>query len=217
MKLKSKLVIGFSTLLAVMLVLTLIGYDRISFMNRQMDTIFQDRYQKVQNANGMRGEVNNMARKLTNMISSNDATTYDVSRQEIEMMTKKAEDYFKTIKESISIAEEQQLLMRIERAVNEYLVYQNKTLELLASNDYRGADSLRNSTGQAVQEEMLTSLNELSSYEDHKINEDIKTAKAAYDRSVQVFIYLMVGGLLIGMLVILWILPVFHGGLMLSL
>lgn len=213
MKLRSKLVIGFTTLLALMLVLTLIGYDRISFMNSQMDTILQDRYQKVRNANEMRGEVNNMARKLTNMISSNDPTTFDISKQEIEMMTKQAEDYYNTIKESISIAEEQQLLDRIESAASEYLVYQNKTLELLASNDAKGADSLRNSTGQAVQEEMLTSLNELSSYENQRINEDINDVKAAYDRSVQVFIYLMAGGLLLGLLVILWILPSISRGI----
>ena len=46
MKLRSKLVIGFTTLLALMLVLTLIGYDRISYMNDQMDQIYQDRYQR---------------------------------------------------------------------------------------------------------------------------------------------------------------------------
>ncbi|KOR82085.1 response regulator [Paenibacillus solani] len=213
MKLRSKLVIGFTTLLALMLVLTLIGYDRISFMNSQMDTIFQDRYQKVRNSSGMRGEVNNMARELTNMILSNDESTFAVSKQEIETMTKQAEDYFAAIKESISAAEEQQLLVRIERAVNEYLIYQNKTLELLASNDNDGANSLRNSTGQAAQEEMLTSLNELSGYQNQKINDDINTAKAAYDRSVQVFIYLMAGGLLVGMLVILWILPSISRGI----
>ncbi|EGG34106.1 response regulator [Paenibacillus sp. HGF5] len=207
MKLKSKLVIGFTTLLALMLVLTLIGYDRISYMNNQMDQIFQERYQKVRNSSGMRGEVNNMARELTNMILSNDPSTYTVSKQEIETMTAQAEEYFRAIKESVNTAEEQQLLVRIERAVNEYIVYQNKTLELLSTSDADGANALRNSTGQSVQEEMLISLNELSSYENQKINDDIAAAKAAYDRSVQMFIYIMAGGLLIGMLVILWILP----------
>ncbi|MBY0163941.1 response regulator [Cytobacillus firmus] len=207
MKLKSKLVIGFTTLLALMLVLTLIGYDRISYMNNQMDQIYQERYQKVRNSSGMRGEVNNMARELTNMILSNDPSTYTVSKQEIENMTAQAEEYFRLIKKSVNTAEEQQLLVRIERAVNEYIVYQNKTLELLSTSDADGANALRNSTGQSVQEEMLISLNELSSYENQKINDDIAAAKAAYDRSVQMFIYIMAGGLLIGMLVILWILP----------
>lgn len=207
MKLKSKLVIGFTTLLALMLVLTLIGYDRISYMNSQMDKIYEERYQKVRNSSGMRGEVNNMARELTNMILSNDQSTYAVSKQEIESMTTKAVEYFSFIQDSVNTAEEQQLLVRIERAVNEYIVYQNKTLDLLANSDADEANSLRNSTGQSVQDEMLTSLNELSSYENQKINDDITAAKAAYDRSVQMFIYIMAGGLLIGMLVILWILP----------
>lgn len=207
MKLRSKLVIGFTTLLALMLVLTLIGYDRISYMNDQLNQIYQDRYQKVRNSSAMRGEVNDMARELTNMILSNDQSTFAVSEQELETMTARAQTYFKAIKESANAAEEQQLLVRIERAVNQYIVYQNKTLELLAKSNATEANLLRNSTGQSVQEEMLMSLNELSSYENQKINDDITAAKAAYDRSVQMFIYLMAGGLLLGMLVILWILP----------
>ncbi|MGC6585393.1 response regulator [Paenibacillus sp. Dod16] len=207
MKLRSKLVIGFTTLLALMLVLTLIGYDRISYMNDQLNQIYQDRYQKVRNSSAMRGEVNDMARELTNMILSNDQSTFAVSEQELETMTARAQTYFQAIKESANAAEEQQLLVRIERAVNQYIVYQNKTLELLAKSNATEANLLRNSTGQSVQEEMLMSLNELSSYENQKINDDITAATAAYDRSVQMFIYLMAGGLLLGMLVILWILP----------
>ncbi|GIP01077.1 hypothetical protein J14TS5_61620 [Paenibacillus lautus] len=207
MKLRSKLVIGFTTLLALMLVLTLIGYDRITYMNDQMDQVYQERYQKVRNSSAMRGEVNDMARELTNMILSNDQSTYAVSEQELETMTTQAQAYFKAIKESANTAEEQQLLVRIDRAVNQYIVYQNKTLELLAKSNATEANLLRSSTGQAVQEEMLTSLNELSSYENQKINDEITAAKAAYGRSVQMFIYIMAGGLLIGMLVILWILP----------
>ncbi|MGG3506034.1 response regulator [Paenibacillus lautus] len=207
MKLRSKLVIGFTTLLALMLVLTLIGYDRITYMKDQMDQVYQERYQKVRNSSAMRGEVNDMARELTNMILSNDQSTYAVSEQELETMTTQTQAYFKAIKESANTAEEQQLLVRIDRAVNQYIVYQNKTLELLAKSNATEANLLRSSTGQAVQEEMLTSLNELSSYENQKINDEITAAKAAYDRSVQMFIYIMAGGLLIGMLVILWILP----------
>ncbi|GAB6927231.1 hypothetical protein JCM10914A_12140 [Paenibacillus sp. JCM 10914] len=207
MRLKSKLVIGFVTLIALMLVLTLIGYDRISYMNSQLETIYAERYQKVRNASGMRGEVNNMARELTNIILSNDRSTFEVSKQEVESIAARAMEHFAEIKESNNTAEEQQLIVRIERAMNDYIVYQNKTLDLLAEDNLAEANALRNASGQAVQVEMLTSLNELSGYENQKINDDISAAEAAYDRSVQLFIYIMAGGLLIGLLIILWILP----------
>lgn len=113
MKLRSKLVIGFTTLLALMLVLTLIGYDRITYMKDQMDQVYQERYQKVRNSSAMRGEVNDMARELTNMILSNDQSTYAVSEQELETMTTQTQAYFKAIKESANTAEEQQLLVRL--------------------------------------------------------------------------------------------------------
>jgi len=207
MKLRSKLIIGFSTLLALMLVLTLIGYDRVSYMKSQMDTIYDERYEKVWTSSSLRGEVNDMARVLTNLIMSNDQETFSVSRQQIETMTDEALAYFNSIRETVNTAEEQQLLVRIERALNDYVVYQNKTLDLLSKGNSAEANALRNSTGQVVQEEALTSLNELNGYQNMKISDDIAAARAAYERSVQIFIYLMAGGLLIGLLVIAWILP----------
>lgn len=207
MKLRSKLIIGFSTLLALMLVLTLIGYDRVSYMKSQMDTIYDERYEKVWTSSSLRGEVNDMARVLTNLITSNDQETFSVSRQQIETMTDEALEYFNSIRETVNTAEEQQLLVRIERALNDYIVYQNKTLDLLSKGNAAEANALRNSTGQVVQEEALTSLNELNGYQNMKISDDIAAARAAYNRSVQIFIYIMAGGLLIGLLVIAWILP----------
>jgi GAF domain-containing protein len=207
MKLRSKLIIGFSTLLALMLVLTLIGYDRVSYMKSQMDTIYDERYDKVRTSSALRGEVNDMARLLTNAVISNDQGTFSVSRQQIETMTEEAFEYFKSISGTVNTAEEQQLLTRIDKALNDYIVYQNKTLDLLSKGSSAEANTLRNTTGQTVQEEALSSLNELSAYQNMKISDDIAAARAAYNRSVQIFIYIMAGGLLIGLLVIAWILP----------
>lgn len=206
-KIKSKLVIGFSTLLAVMLVLTLVGYDRLSFMNDQLNSIYSDRYQKVRDSSAMRGQVNNMARTLTNMMLSKETATSAKMKREIEQMTEVAADQYASLKKQQNSAEELQLLERIEKATTQYLDYQNRTLELLGKGDLSGANSYRITTGQAVQEEMLDSLNALSNYEDFKISEDIADAKSAYDRSLMITTIFMAAGLIVGLVVILWIVP----------
>ncbi|KKO53036.1 response regulator [Paenibacillus sp. DMB20] len=207
MKIKSKLVIGFATLLAIMLVLTLVGYDRLSFMNGQLDSIYSDRYQKVRDSSAMRGQVNDMARTLTNMMLSKETATSAKMKQQIEQMTEVAADYYSSLKKQQNSAEELQLLERIEKATIQYLDYQNRALELLGEGNLSSANSFRITTGQAVQEEMLDSLNALSSYEDHKISEDIADAKSAYERSLMTTTIFMAAGLILGLIVILWIVP----------
>ncbi|MGM1047458.1 MAG: response regulator [Bacillota bacterium] len=207
MKIKSKLVIGFTTLLTIMLILTLIGYDRISFMNQQLDTIYSERYLKVRDSSAMRGQVNDMARTLTNMMLSEETATSDKARAEIEAIDQEVSVYFDGLIKGINTAEEQQLLDRIEKAREQYVGYQSRTLELLAEGNLSGANSYRITTGQAVQEEMLDSLNALSSYQNAKINEDIEDAKTAYERSIQITTFFMAAGLLIGLIVFLWVVP----------
>ncbi|PAK50838.1 response regulator [Paenibacillus sp. 7541] len=207
MKLRSKLVIGFSTLLGLMLVLTMVGYDRLSYMRDQMDTIYGERYQKVRDSSQMRGEVNNMARALTNLIATGTVDNFEASRHEIQSMTDRAFELYGTLHQSVTSAEEQQFLARIDDAVGSYVDYQNHILELMEAGDIQEANRIRITSGQAVQEEMLSSLNALADYEDQKIAEDIELAQSAYERSIQMSIYLMSGGLLLGFLVILWIVP----------
>lgn len=83
MKIKAKLLIGFGAMLAIMLALTMIGYDRLNYMNNQLQG-YQDRYMKGRSSSGMRGEVNDMARILTTTMLSADASSVESQKNEIE-------------------------------------------------------------------------------------------------------------------------------------
>lgn len=207
MKIRSKLVIGFTTLLAIMLVLTLVGYDRISFMNGQLDTIYNERYLKVRDSSAVRGQVNDMARALTNMMLSDDTANSEQAVNNIRAMDQKVDTLMDILKKSGNTAEEQQLIDRIEKARGEYAGYQSRTLDLLSEGNLSAANAYRITAGQDVQEEMLDSLNALSSYQNAKINEDIADAKSAYERSIQITTFFMAVGLLLGLVVILWVVP----------
>lgn len=207
MKIKSKLIIGFATLLIIMLIIALVGYDRLSYMNKQMDTIYNDGYQKVRESSALRGQVNDMARILTNMMLSKETAASQPERELIEQMTKESSSYFISLKEKVDSSEEQQLLDRIEKAGSEYLDYQARALELLGKGEISAANAFRSTKGQNVQEEMLDSLNALAEFENSRINQSISDAKQAYDRSLLITSIFMAAGLLFGLLVILWVVP----------
>ncbi|MFP4974241.1 response regulator [Paenibacillus sp. CN-4] len=213
MKIKAKLIIGFSAMLAILLALTMIGLDRLNYMNNQLNGIYQDRYQKVRYTSGMRAQVNDMARILTTVMLNSDTQSVDSQRSEIDSRKVRADRFLEQIRSSMTSAEEQQMVARIEKAYSSYLDYQERTTGLLADGDSQSANAYRNAAGQSIQNEVLDSLNSLADFEDYKIAEDISSAQSAYDMSFQIVTLITIVGLLLGLGVILWIIPSINRGL----
>ncbi|MFD1775221.1 response regulator [Paenibacillus rhizophilus] len=212
MKIKAKLLIGFSALLLILMALALVGYDRLHYMNKQLDSIYQDRYQKIRASSGMRGEVNDMARILTNIMLNPDVNM-NVQRNEIEQSIAKSKEYIAQMGSTKKSAEEQQMFARIDEATEAYFSYQERVLTLLNNGERAAAGAYRNSVGTNIQNEVLASLNSLAEYENFKISEEIDNAKNSYQSSIQVVTMVIFAGLLLGLGVILWVLPSITRGL----
>lgn len=212
MKIKAKLLIGFSSMLAIMLALTMIGYDRLNYMSDQLDS-FTARYDKGRASSGLRGEVNDMARILTTAMLNADVETVDIQKTELENKVVKADGHLKTIEASLTSADEIEILNRIENAYAAYMNYQNKAVEMLEAGYFQNANAYRNSEGQDIQNEMLNSLNSLSDYNANRMTEETNLAQDASERSIQMVTLIMVVGLLLGLGVILWVIPSITRGL----
>lgn len=212
MKIKAKLLIGFSAILAIMVALTMIGYDRLHYMSGQLDS-YQERYTKGRASSGLRGEVNDMARILTTSMLNADTTSVEAQKSEIDAKVVKADEHLKNIEASLKTAEELQMLSRIENSYTAYLKYQDKVLEMLSAGLFQNANTYRNTEGQAIQNEVLDSLNDLSDYNAFRMTEETNKAQAASDRSIQMVTLIMVIGLLLGLGVILWVIPSITRGL----
>ncbi|ETT62677.1 multi-sensor hybrid histidine kinase [Paenibacillus sp. FSL H8-237] len=212
MKIKAKLLIGFSAMLAIMLALTMIGYDRLDYMNGQLEG-YQDRYMKGRSSSGMRGEVNDMARILTTTMLSADTSTVESQKKEIDKKIAKANEHYDKIKESMTSAEEMQIVTQIDDSYTIYLNYQEKILKLLSAGYFQNASTYSNTEGQAIQNAVLNALNSLSDYNAFIMNEESAKAKDAYQSSTQMVILMMIVGLLLGLGVVLWIIPSITRGL----
>ncbi|KAA9002106.1 response regulator [Paenibacillus spiritus] len=213
MKIKAKLLIGFSALLVIMLALTMVGFDRLKFMNHQLDSIYQDRYQKIRASSGFRGEANDISRVLANLLLNPDATDSDAQRSEMNRMLNRAQEYLKTLRDAEKTADEQQLARQVEDSWNAFETYRVQVLEMLDRGESVKANAYRNNTGLAAQIEMLNSLNSLADFEDRAISDEISDSKSAYERSIQAVSVIMIVGLLLGLGVILWVLPSITRGL----
>ncbi|SEU25395.1 response regulator [Paenibacillus sp. NFR01] len=212
MKIKGKLLIGFSALLAIMLALTIIGLDRLNYMSGQLDSI-QQKYVKGRYASGLRGEVNDMARILTTTMLNADTLTVEAQEKVLDTKTTTARAYLKSLEDALTLADERDFLSRIEKAYAAYEDYQNKVVELMGEGYFQNANTYRNTSGQAIQDEVLASINALTDHNANVMNEEYDAAKAAHERSIQIVTLVMVVGLLLALGIILWVIPSISRGL----
>ncbi|MDQ0091270.1 CheY-like chemotaxis protein/GAF domain-containing protein [Paenibacillus anaericanus] len=213
MKIKNKLVIGFSSLMVIMLVMTFTAYDRLTYMNDQLDSLYSNRYMKIKNSTSLRGEINDSARIITNVLQVQNQDYFDKEWARLESKNEMATSLLATIKSEVNTMEERKMLTSIEEANQEFLNYQKRVLNYLSTGDYQGANAYRISIGQETQDNLLDILNEMKQYQDLQIDEDINQAKQAYEESIQVMIVIICAGLLLGLTIILWVIPSIGRGL----
>ncbi|KAF6577190.1 response regulator [Paenibacillus sp. EKM212P] len=212
MKIRNKLLIGFGSLMAILLVLTLISYDRMGSLNEQLNQVYQDRYMKVRKTTAIRGQVNDMAKVMANLIL-NPGSSVSEAKRELDDISATGTKVLASLQTNSGTSEEQQQVDRVTVAWNEFLSYEQRLVSLLGQDRIDEANAFRNSTGLPAQEEAMDSINALAVFQDREIDTDMKQANQAYEESVQITTILMAAGLIMGLLVILWVLPSIAKGL----
>lgn len=212
MKIRNKLLIGFTALMAIMIVLTFVSYERLNSSNQQIDQMYQERYLKVRYTSAARGEVNDIAKVLANLLL-NPNNSISAADGDLKEMQENGERYLEEVRNRADSAPEHQLVDRVNTAWEAYNAYAAKQVSLMSQNRAEDANNYRNSIGLAVQKEAVDSLNALSRYQDQEIDTEIKDANAAYMRAVQITVAIMIAGLLLALGVIMWVLPSITRGL----
>ncbi len=68
MRLKTKLFLGFASILAIMAVVFGISIHNLDLSNRNVDKAQQERYQKIKFANAVQDEINNISRYYRDLV-----------------------------------------------------------------------------------------------------------------------------------------------------
>ncbi|KAF6615834.1 response regulator [Paenibacillus sp. EKM102P] len=212
MKIRNKLLIGFGSLMAILLVLTLISYDRMGSLNEQLNQVYQERYVKVRKTTAIRGQVNDMAKVMANLIL-NPGSSVSEAKREMDDISATGTKVLASLQTDSGTSEEQQQIDRVAVTWKDYLNYEERLVSLLEQDRIEEANAFRNSTGLPAQEEAMDSINTLAVFQDREIDNDMKQANQAYEESVQITTILMAAGLMMGLLVILWVLPSIAKGL----
>ncbi len=213
MKIKTKLVVGFTVLLLIMLSLSVVSYDRMNYMNNQIDRVYQDRYLKVRYSSGMRGEVNSIATELANQLLGGKSSALSESRLLIESSKDRAQRYWESITSERGSAEERRLVQSVGTAWENFSSYKANLMQLLENGELEQAKQYRDLTGIELQRAALSAMNDLANYQDLQVEAEVDNVKSAYERSTQITTAFLAVGLLLGLGIMMWIIPSITRGL----
>ncbi|MFM9280374.1 response regulator [Paenibacillus jiagnxiensis] len=212
MKIRNKLLIGFGVLMAIMIMLTLIGYDRLGTMNSQLDKVYEDRYLKVRQTAVIRSQVNEMSKVMANLLLNPGASVPE-GKQQLDQMMATGDVILEAIKGSPSSASEKVLIDSVETSWESFKQYEAHLIQLLGQGEYDQANAYRNSTVLAAQEAAVEGINTLSNYQDTEVDNEIAASREVFREAVQTSTIIMAAGLLLSLLIILWVLPSITRGL----
>ncbi|ANE48112.1 histidine kinase [Paenibacillus swuensis] len=204
MKIRAKLLLGFSAMMLIMLVLTTLAYNQMSTMNEKLEMIYNERYQNYKNAQNMRGQVNKVARYVANaMIPGQTNSAANMMRLEESVAVNK--ELAVKLRETSTIDEqEQQLTYTGASLAQQFNTYADEVIRLTKAGKVEEAIALRTATGLGLQERFLELAEQLMSYEENKMDSAYSDSSSTFRQSIQWLSSLTLLGLLIGMAIVLW-------------
>ncbi|RKN71254.1 ATP-binding protein [Paenibacillus ginsengarvi] len=211
MKIKTKLVMGYGLLVALLIVITTIGYERMSRMNDALAQFYEMRYAKVKITSSIHGDVNTAAREIMNVLLDNDSlpNRIDPINRSVDAVIRQLSELQNRVQEP----GEQQLVDTAVREAEHFRDYTSAVLTKLQEGKAAEALEYSRTEGNVTQKDFLGSLESLSRYHQRSLDVEMAEARALYRQSASMTTALSVAGTLLGLCVMLWVIPSITKGL----
>lgn len=211
MKIKTKLVMGYGLLVALLIVITTIGYERMANMNDALEKFYQVRYAKVKLTSTIHGDVNTAAREIDNVLLDNNDTANRVKtiHQSVDTVILRLAELQNRVQEPA----EQQIVDTAVRDAERFRVYKDNVLSMLQAGRTAAALEYRKTVGNDTEKQFLGSLESLSHYHQRALDAELADSQSMYRQSVSATAALSVTGIVLGLCIMLWAIPTITKGL----
>jgi len=184
MKIGKRLMVGFASLAAVLVVTIILSISNLSSLDSEVELLANDRYQKTVWANGIIDQINVVARINRNLYILDDPN------EKAEEMRRSAEasaivnGYADSLTRTITSDEGKLLLKEFQTIRKEkFFPAREKFFQFLNSGDKEGARNILFSELRIAQGEYFTSIENLIKYQDRLVEESAVNAKSLYSSS----------------------------------
>ncbi|MBD2843715.1 response regulator [Paenibacillus sp. IB182496] len=204
MRIKTKLLVASIVMIVVLIALAGAGINNINIQSRELHTLNDNRYQKMLLAFEVRGEVNEIAKGISNLLTDPTPETVEANLPIIEDAAQRAVASFETMEEQAELALERQLLSDVTSAGEAYVEYAEQVITLVSAGDAEAAIDLRASRGLGVQDALVQRANDLAEYHRHAMDDAFEESIRS-NRSTFTLMNVVTGiGLLAAIGALLW-------------
>lgn len=205
MKIKSKLIVGFTLILLLMVVITSLSFERMNRLNETLSHFYDNRFEKVRVALSIRGEVNAAARVINDLVLG-DGDPEDGIAEITERLTDAGEQFTQFIGIPQSATEQQQI-NEIRELSEGYLKSLQAFIKLVQEDNLDAAEQMYTADLRLSQRGVIDSLEKLVQLQESYLSEEMAASKKLYADSVRVVALFTLVGLLLGVGIVLWVLP----------
>jgi two-component system chemotaxis sensor kinase CheA len=213
MRIRTKLLLGFGIMLLLTSSLAGIGMYRLTQQSQSMDEIYFNRYMKVKMAYNIRGSISAASRSLLNLILDdphmNKAKEIKTANDSIKFAS---QEFIQLIKTSPDALESQQIRDLIE-AGKKFMLYRDEVIKFVTTNQQEKALQIRQEIGISAQLDLSSKLDELVKVQQTGIDEAYQSANQTNHMAIRFLKILLIGGLVLGLGIMLWIIVSISNGL----
>jgi signal transduction histidine kinase/DNA-binding response OmpR family regulator/putative methionine-R-sulfoxide reductase with GAF domain len=211
MRIKTKLIIGFSLLLLLLLGITSFGYASLSQMNKSMNHFVDNRFEKVIIAVNVRGEINAASRQINDIILGEQESEEGI--KEIIARLTDAGKQFEALYQMDLTSDEQQLIEEIKQSSENFATTLAQFIELVNKTEMDAAKTFYTDNLREEQRSVVDYMDVLVAFQKTELKKETDTNKKLYNQSVRMVAALTIVGLLLGLAIVTWIFPSITKGL----
>jgi two-component system, chemotaxis family, sensor kinase CheA len=205
MKLKTKLSVGFSSILVIMIVLFGLSIRNLDLSNKNVEISQKERYQKIRLASTVQDEINNISRNLRDLFLD-DPKSQEFSQTVNSILTSR-----KTIDSALQSLEATAIRESVKSKIQELKISNVKYTQLqekciaLASSGKREVAERTLDEGTIERNQIFKNVKELNDLENQAMDDLLKSSSTAYNEALKFFFVSLLITLLAGAVITLWI------------
>ncbi|MBO9607774.1 MAG: response regulator [Paenibacillaceae bacterium] len=206
MKFRTKLFVGFATILALLFVFSFIALRMIFDMNRAMHDIVDDSYSKVKLANIVRNGINSLNTDTTELLFDSDASALDDSVDKLGTVKATVNDYLNRLEQMFDDqSESHRLVQELHRLETSFITSTDAAIDLLRERRTEEAIAWHNNDTDAIRASLFDTIKQFNSLQEQEMDRQLARSTGTYNEAVRLIVILVAITLLSSVMVAVWV------------
>jgi two-component system chemotaxis sensor kinase CheA len=206
MKMRTKLFIGFGILLLLMFALAGIGLNRMTSIDRSLDDMYSNQYEKLKLASNLRVDVILLSKSMADLLLSQDSASITNNEATTQISTEQLVGGLARAKQLYKGEVERQIANEILGKSRKYMNLEDQIRQLVKDGNREAGNSLHAAKGAELQDDLLASVDNMTQHQEAAMNLTLQNTKQNNSLTIAYTGILTLIGLILGGGVMFWIL-----------